>query len=162
MRYERVITGTFINRPNRFIAEVEIDGNTETVHVKNTGRGRELRTGDAGHPRSREVFGAEGKDPRKDEGTGNPRRRRTRRTRPIVPGLSGRPILQSCRGSEEGAGDRRRPVYYKRLVEAGVEKKILKPVFNNRDYKTLDKWAGIDTSKKKGPAVSEVSETEET
>ena len=27
MRYERVITGTFINRPNRFIAEVEIDGN---------------------------------------------------------------------------------------------------------------------------------------
>ncbi len=39
--------------------------------------------------------------------------------------------------------------YYKRLVEAGVEKKILKPVFDNRDYKTLDKWAGIDTSRGK-------------
>ncbi|MBQ3735916.1 MAG: hypothetical protein II855_03175 [Candidatus Methanomethylophilaceae archaeon] len=39
--------------------------------------------------------------------------------------------------------------YYRRLVEAGVEKKILKPVFDNRDYKTLDKWAGIDTSRGK-------------
>ena len=30
--------GKFIRRPNRFIAEVEIDGSIETVHVKNTGR----------------------------------------------------------------------------------------------------------------------------
>jgi sugar fermentation stimulation protein A len=34
--------GTFLARPNRFIAHVEIDGQTETVHVKNTGRCREL------------------------------------------------------------------------------------------------------------------------
>ena len=32
----------FINRPNRFIANVSIDGTTETVHVKNTGRCKEL------------------------------------------------------------------------------------------------------------------------
>lgn len=34
--------GTFLDRPNRFIAHVQIDGKTETVHVKNTGRCREL------------------------------------------------------------------------------------------------------------------------
>ena len=34
--------GRFISRPNRFIALVEIEGKTETVHVKNTGRCREL------------------------------------------------------------------------------------------------------------------------
>ena len=34
--------GTFLERPNRFIAYVEIDGNKETVHVKNTGRCAEL------------------------------------------------------------------------------------------------------------------------
>lgn len=33
---------TFISRPNRFIAHVEINGNVETVHVKNTGRCKEL------------------------------------------------------------------------------------------------------------------------
>ena len=32
----------FINRPNRFIANVSIDGRVETVHVKNTGRCKEL------------------------------------------------------------------------------------------------------------------------
>ncbi|MBQ9689426.1 MAG: hypothetical protein IJV47_02295 [Candidatus Methanomethylophilaceae archaeon] len=42
MRYERVVTGRFISRPNRFIAKVEVDGKEETVHVKNTGRCREL------------------------------------------------------------------------------------------------------------------------
>lgn len=42
MKYKKVITGRFISRPNRFIAYVEIDGKTETVHVKNTGRCREL------------------------------------------------------------------------------------------------------------------------
>lgn len=42
MKYENVIKGKFISRPNRFIATVEIDGKTETVHVKNTGRCKEL------------------------------------------------------------------------------------------------------------------------
>lgn len=42
MKYERIETGRFIERPNRFIAYVEIDGQTETVHVKNTGRCAEL------------------------------------------------------------------------------------------------------------------------
>jgi len=42
MRYNRVITGTFISRPNRFIAKVEINDKVETVHVKNTGRCREI------------------------------------------------------------------------------------------------------------------------
>ncbi len=36
------MVGTFLDRPNRFIAHVEIDGTTETVHVKNTGRCKEL------------------------------------------------------------------------------------------------------------------------
>ena len=42
MRYERVVPARFIDRPNRFIAHVELDGHVETVHVKNTGRCREL------------------------------------------------------------------------------------------------------------------------
>ena len=42
MRYTRVIEGRFCRRPNRFIAVVEIEGQEETVHVKNTGRCREL------------------------------------------------------------------------------------------------------------------------
>ena len=42
MRYDRVVEGRFLSRPNRFIALVEIDGRQETVHVKNTGRCREL------------------------------------------------------------------------------------------------------------------------
>ncbi len=42
MRYENITKATFINRPNRFIANVEIDGKPETVHVKNTGRCKEL------------------------------------------------------------------------------------------------------------------------
>lgn len=42
MKYEKVVKGKFISRPNRFIAQVEIDGAEETVHVKNTGRCREL------------------------------------------------------------------------------------------------------------------------
>lgn len=42
MKYENVVKGTFKSRPNRFIAKVEIDGKEETVHVKNTGRCREL------------------------------------------------------------------------------------------------------------------------
>lgn len=42
MRYDRMISGTFLARPNRFLAQVEIHGTVETVHVKNTGRCREL------------------------------------------------------------------------------------------------------------------------
>ena len=42
MRYREVIEGRFIDRPNRFIAHVLINGVEETVHVKNTGRCREL------------------------------------------------------------------------------------------------------------------------
>lgn len=42
MRYEKVVLGKFIERPNRFIAMVEVDGVIERCHVKNTGRCREL------------------------------------------------------------------------------------------------------------------------
>ena len=42
MRYENTKTGRFIDRPNRFVAHVEIGGSVETVHVKNTGRCKEL------------------------------------------------------------------------------------------------------------------------
>ena len=42
MRYDHVVPAVFLSRPNRFIARVELDGKTETVHVKNTGRCREL------------------------------------------------------------------------------------------------------------------------
>ena len=42
MRYSNMVPGVFLERPNRFIAYVEIDGKTEVCHVKNTGRCREL------------------------------------------------------------------------------------------------------------------------
>ncbi len=42
MRYNNVVTGTFIERPNRFTAVVDINGAKETVHVKNTGRCKEI------------------------------------------------------------------------------------------------------------------------
>lgn len=42
MKYENIVRGTFIDRPNRFVAHVETSGRPETVHVKNTGRCREL------------------------------------------------------------------------------------------------------------------------
>lgn len=42
MKYKQVISGVFLERLNRFVATVEIDGVTETVHIKNTGRCREL------------------------------------------------------------------------------------------------------------------------
>ena len=42
MRYENVTGCVFLSRPNRFTARVELDGREETVHVKNTGRLREL------------------------------------------------------------------------------------------------------------------------
>ena len=42
MQYASMVPGTFLARPNRFIAHVEISGKTEICHVKNTGRCREL------------------------------------------------------------------------------------------------------------------------
>jgi len=42
MRYGPVIQGRFVSRPNRFIAYVETSEGVQTVHVKNTGRCREL------------------------------------------------------------------------------------------------------------------------
>lgn len=42
MRYENIVEGKFISRPNRFIANVEIGGETVVCHVKNTGRCKEL------------------------------------------------------------------------------------------------------------------------
>ncbi len=42
MKYDNMIPGRFLARPNRFIAQIEIAGQVETVHVKNTGRCREL------------------------------------------------------------------------------------------------------------------------
>ncbi|MBP3378173.1 MAG: DNA/RNA nuclease SfsA [Clostridia bacterium] len=42
MKYKKIVAGRFIERLNRFIARVEVDGAIETVHVKNTGRCREL------------------------------------------------------------------------------------------------------------------------
>lgn len=42
MKYKNIVKAKFISRPNRFIAYVEIDGQTEIAHVKNTGRCKEL------------------------------------------------------------------------------------------------------------------------
>ncbi|WP_455950212.1 DNA/RNA nuclease SfsA [Eubacterium sp.] len=42
MKYGKIVNGKFIDRPNRFIAHVDIDGVVNTVHVKNTGRCKEL------------------------------------------------------------------------------------------------------------------------
>ncbi len=42
MKYKNIIHGIFENRPNRFIANIWVDGILEAVHVKNTGRCREL------------------------------------------------------------------------------------------------------------------------
>jgi len=44
MKYKNIIEGNFINRPNRFIAEVMIGGKVELAHVKNTGRCKEILT----------------------------------------------------------------------------------------------------------------------
>ena len=42
MHYDNMVPGVFLARPNRFIAHIQIDGQLEVVHVKNTGRCREL------------------------------------------------------------------------------------------------------------------------
>ncbi|NLL77325.1 MAG: DNA/RNA nuclease SfsA [Clostridiales bacterium] len=47
MKYKNIAEGRFLTRPNRFIAYVEINGKIEKVHVKNTGRCKELLTGHA-------------------------------------------------------------------------------------------------------------------
>ena len=42
MNYSNIVRAEFVSRPNRFIAYVDIEGKREKVHVKNTGRCREL------------------------------------------------------------------------------------------------------------------------
>ena len=42
MTYKNIIEAEFVCRPNRFVAVVNINGREETVHVKNTGRCKEL------------------------------------------------------------------------------------------------------------------------
>jgi len=42
VKYKNVVEATFVERLNRFVATVKINGKTETVHVKNTGRCKEL------------------------------------------------------------------------------------------------------------------------
>jgi DNA-binding sugar fermentation-stimulating protein len=42
IQYENTVPGIFVRRVNRFVAEVLIDGKLEQVHVKNTGRLKEL------------------------------------------------------------------------------------------------------------------------
>ena len=42
MKYEHTVLGRFLERPNRFIAYVEVNGQRMVCHVKNTGRCREL------------------------------------------------------------------------------------------------------------------------
>ena len=47
MEYKNIAEATFADRPNRFIAHCIMDGNMHTVHVKNTGRCKELLTPNA-------------------------------------------------------------------------------------------------------------------
>lgn len=47
MKYERMTEGRFIRRCNRFVAEAMIEGTAEAVHVRNTGRLKELLVSDA-------------------------------------------------------------------------------------------------------------------
>lgn len=47
MKYSNVVSAKFLSRPNRFVAVTDINGNIETVHVKNTGRCKELLLPDA-------------------------------------------------------------------------------------------------------------------
>ena len=42
MKYKNVVQGRFLKRPNRFVAQAEIEGRECLCHVKNTGRCREL------------------------------------------------------------------------------------------------------------------------
>lgn len=47
LKYENIYRANFINRPNRFIANILLDGQMQVCHVKNTGRCRELLTDNA-------------------------------------------------------------------------------------------------------------------
>lgn len=47
MKYEKIVAAKFISRPNRFVAQVLLNGEEVSVHVKNTGRCRELLVPDA-------------------------------------------------------------------------------------------------------------------
>lgn len=47
MIYKNIVHGKFHSRPNRFVAKVWVDGVLETVHVKNTGRCKELLLSDS-------------------------------------------------------------------------------------------------------------------
>ena len=42
MRYKGIVSGIFIDRPNRFIANIWVNGERESVHVRNTGRCKEI------------------------------------------------------------------------------------------------------------------------
>ncbi|MBR5897550.1 MAG: DNA/RNA nuclease SfsA, partial [Lachnospiraceae bacterium] len=42
MKYSNIVKATFLARPNRFEADVDLNGQEERVHVKNTGRCKEL------------------------------------------------------------------------------------------------------------------------
>ncbi len=64
MKYNNIISAQFVSRPNRFVANVKINGIETTVHVKNTGRCRELLLPDSvvyledftGNPRNRKLM----------------------------------------------------------------------------------------------------------
>lgn len=62
MDYPGIILGTFIDRPNRFVAHVVIQGEKTTVHVKNTGRtnilvaGRTVALAPAANPKRKTRF----------------------------------------------------------------------------------------------------------
>ena len=45
MKYDNIVEACFINRPNRFIANILVDGEEKVCHVKNTGRCKELLAG---------------------------------------------------------------------------------------------------------------------
>ncbi len=47
MKYEKIVTAKFLSRPNRFVAQVLLNGEEVSVHVKNTGRCRELLVPDS-------------------------------------------------------------------------------------------------------------------
>ncbi len=47
MKYENIVPARFLSRPNRFVAKVLLEGEEKSVHVKNTGRCRELLTPNA-------------------------------------------------------------------------------------------------------------------
>lgn len=59
MQYDNIIPAVFLDRPNRFIANIEIDGLRQVAHVKNTGRCREILT-----PGAR-IWVRENSDPRR-------------------------------------------------------------------------------------------------